>query len=382
MYRVNVLGLGSIGLPIACLIAASGYQVRGIDTNPDLIKTLSEGKWTPEEPGLQKLFNKVLSEGSLKVSTQPDQATTHLIAVPTPLSFDHKPVLTHLDAAFDALKPYLNSGNLVLIESTCPVGTTEILAKKIPQDIRVAYCPERVLPGNILHELVQNDRVVGGVDPLSTEQAIAFYQTFVVGKVMGTDSKTAEAVKIAENTYRDINIAYANELSIVADQWSINIDELIRLANHHPRVNILKPGPGVGGRCIAVNPWFMISAAPNLSRLAKTAREVNDQKTRWVTEKIKKTLQTQKAPCAILGLTYKADVADLRQSPALEIVEALESEFEVLRVDPYVTNTFSIEEALARAHIVVGLVPHQAFQSIPRNLLQGKTVLDFAGIFT
>ncbi len=383
--QVCVLGLGSIGLPTACLLATSGYHVLGVDTNENVIKNVVSKEFSDPEPQLQELLKKVLQKGHLKVSTQVALADVHLIAVPTPLGPDNQPVLDHLHAAIDSIQPYLRAQDLVLIESTCPIGTTEILAKKLRAHcpgVRIAYCPERVLPGNILYELVHNDRIVGGIDEASTLHAISFYRSFVSGEILPTATRTAEAVKLAENTYRDINIAYANELSMIAEKLSLDVNELIRLANRHPRVQILKPGAGVGGRCIAVNPWFLISSAPDLTTLTKTAREINQKKANWVIEKIRSAIEQKKASTvACLGLTYKADVADTRESPALTIVQALEKEIEVLRVDPYVSNTTSLKEALARSEIIVGLIPHLAFQSIHPQELAGKTVLDFAGVF-
>lgn len=374
---VCITGLGAIGLPTAALLGTSGFTVWGVDTNLDLIERLRSGIFTSTEPGLQELATTAVQKGTLKLSTEPSSADTYLIAVPTPLGPANQPDLSHVDAAIAAIEPHLRSGDLLLIESTCPIGTTEAIASGLP-DVHVAYCPERILPGNALHELVYNDRIVGGVDPASTERAVAFYQSFCQGEVLPTDSRTAEAVKLAENTYRDINIAFANELSMIADHTKIDVNSVIKLANRHPRVNILQPGVGVGGHCIAVDPWFLVAAAPDLAPLTVKAREVNTHKTNWVLDRIKKAIAEHRPrTVACLGLTYKPDVADLRESPALAIAEALEKEIEVLRVDPYIVDTVPLDHALVHADMILYLVPHRAFKNISFPS-EGKTVLDFA----
>lgn len=384
--KVSVIGLGNIGLPTACLLASFGHDVLGVDTDHQVINRLQSKQIHLLEPNLQNLLIQAIETGSFKTSTQPAPADVHVIIVPTFLNTKREPDLQCVYQAVETLKPFLRPQDLVLIESTCPIGTTEKLACDLRSDCPqtfVAYCPERVLPGNILHELIHNDRVVGGVDDRSISAAVSFYQSFVKGEVLGTDAKTAEAVKLAENSYRDINIAYANELSMIADQMDLDIHKVIELANRHPRVAILNPGPGVGGYCIGPNSWFLASAAPHLAQLTVKARDVNLQKSKWVIQKIKEAIEQKKAhTIACLGLTYKANVADTRQSPALEIVKALEKEVHVLRVDPYVPGTELLDHALSLAPIIVSLVAHAEFSTIPPAYLEGKTVLDFAGVFT
>ncbi len=383
--EVCISGLGYVGLPVACALADSGYAVLGVDIDKELISRIGSGLVITTEPNLQDLLLKVFQSGALKASTQLATADVHIISVPTPLDNDNQPDISHVYAATDAIIPCLRSDDLVLIESTCPIGTTEIVAKKLRMHcpgIQVAYCPERVLPGNILHELKQNDRVIGGVDENSTLNAKAFYQTFTHGEIHVTNARTAEAVKLAENIYRDINIAYANELSMIADSINLDINELIRFANRHPRVKILKPGIGVGGHCIAVDPWFLVSTAPDFTNLTLQARKINIQKTCWVVDKIRDTIKKNDASViACLGLSYKPNVSDLRGSPALYIVQTLEKEVQVLRVDPYIPGGEKLYEAIEKAEIIVGLVAHDAFLNIPSECLQGKALLDFVGIF-
>lgn len=383
--KVCVLGLGHIGLPIATLLANCDYEVLGIDINQSVINQIQSSNYCYPEPGLQDLIQTALDKGFLKVSSQPSQADIFIIAVPTPLMENMNADISYVNSAVNAISPYIQKNNLVLIESTCPIGTTDSIASnlhKVCPDIYIAYCPERVLPGNILYELIHNDRVVGGIDETSTSLAVAFYKSFIKGDILPTTARMAEAVKLSENAYRDINIAFANELSLIANSINLDIDELIRLANRHPRVDILTPGPGVGGHCIAIDPWFLASAAPNFAGLIQKAREVNTKKTDWVIQRIKESAsKTGTKVIACLGLTYKPNVSDIRESPALKIVESLEKEFIVLRVDPYVSKTENLDDAISRADMIVGLVKHQAFQKIPKNNLDGKHVLDFAGVF-
>jgi len=383
--QICVTGLGNIGLPTACILAASGYAVQGVDIDSKVVARVQSATLALSEPNLQELLINAIQDGRLKVSTNTAPADIHIIVVPT-LSLGKEPDISRVHSAINAIKPHLRSNDLVLIESTCPIGTTDAIAHGLRVNcpgIHVAYCPERVLPGQILNELIYNDRVVGGVDEASTQHAKAFYQSFIRGQVFTTNARTAEAVKLAENSYRDVNIAYANELSMIADRMDLNVNEMIRLANRHPRVQILNPGPGVGGNCITTNPWFLVSSAPDLAVLTAKAREINTQKTEWVIQKIKTTIKEKKAnSIACLGITYKANVADSRESPALAIVQALEKETKVLCVDPYVPNTDPLYESLAHVEIVVGLVAHNEFLNIPSNCLFGKTILDFAGIFS
>ena len=377
--------MGCIGLPTACILATSGYDVLGVDIDDKVIAQVLSVDLSDSEPNLKALLLEAIHCGHLKVSNKIAPADIHIVAVPTLVGLDNQPDISYVNAAIDNIKPYLRPKDLVIIESTCPIGTTEEIAHKLRDkysDIRFAYCPERVLPGNILYELIHNDRVVGGVDDESTLHAINFYKTFVKGNVFATNSRMAEAVKLAENSYRDINIAYANELSMIASHVGLNVNELIGLANGHPRVNILNPGPGVGGYCIAVDPWFLISSAPDLAIITSTARKINTQKTDWVIKKVKEVIRKNNVSVvACLGLTYKSNTADIRQSPAVNVVNALEMEVKVLRVDPYVLDTTELYNALARAEIIVGLVAHSAFMNIPPNYLVNKIILDFAGIF-
>ncbi len=383
--KVCVIGLGHIGLPTACVLAMSGYDVLGVDIDKKVVMRTQLGESIYIEPNLHDLLIKTIKNKSLKVSINIASADIYIIAVPTPLTPDNQPDLSYVNAVIDTIKPHLRSHDLILLESTCPIGTTHKIAReleKVCPDVYVAYCPERVFPGNILYELIQNDRVVGGVNDASTVKAMEFYQSFTCGDIVATDVRTAEAVKLAENVYRDINIAYANELSMIADRLNLNIKELILLANKHPRVQILNPGIGVGGHCIAVDPWFMIASAPDLAILTSKARDVNAKKTNWIIQKVRDAIKENQAKVVVcLGLTYKPNVSDIRESPALIVVETLEREIEVLRVDPYVPNTQILYDAIARADIIVGLVAHSGFFSISPNLLEGKIVLDFAGIF-
>lgn len=383
--KVCVIGLGYIGLPTACVLATSCYDVLGVDIDNKVISRIQSADLIDPEPHLRNLLIKAIHTNNLKASSHIDLADIYIITVPTPLDKNNQANISYVNTAANTIGSYLRSNNLVLIESTCPIGTTETVAHKLRvfcPDIHVAYCPERVMPGNIIQELIYNDRVVGGIDAASTLHAVTFYQSFVKGNILATNVRTAEAVKLAENAYRDINIAYANELSMISDRLGLDVNELIGLANKHPRVQILNPGPGVGGHCIAVDPWFLASSAPDLANLITTARKVNIKKADWVIQKIKDAIKRNGANViACLGLTYKPDTSDIRESPALIIVQALEKEARVIRVDPYVPNTEPLYEALSSSDIIVGLVAHKSFLDIPNSLLVGKTVLDFAGVF-
>ncbi|MCE5317184.1 MAG: nucleotide sugar dehydrogenase [Parachlamydia sp.] len=382
---VTIIGLGHVGLPLAALLSNSGFQVLGVDIDERLIDRINSGRLTNYEPGLSALVQKGLDAGTLIISMKPGPADIHLIAVPTLLDFENQPDISKVKEAAESIKPLLRSEDLVLIESTCPIGTTQQMASVLRQacpHVSVCYCPERILPGNILHELTHNNRVVGGVDSQSTKRAIAFYEHVTKGRISGTDSRTAEAVKLAENAYRDINIAFANELSMMAEKLQIDVYEWIRLANRHPRVHILNPGAGVGGHCIAMDPWYLVAADPEKAVLTATARRINTSKTEWVIRKVRETALTKGVTqIACLGLTYKPDVSDTRESPALNIVRELEKEFHVLRVDPFVAESISLSHALVHADLLVGLVPHTTFRSIKTENLQNKIILDFAGIF-
>lgn len=416
MKSACVIGLGYIGLPTASLLATKGMKVHGVDVNAKAVETINKGEIHITEPDLDILVRAAVQSGNLKASLQPEAAEVFIIAVPTPFMADHAPDLSYVEAGVRAIAPYLSNGNLVILESTSPIGTTEKIAEWLRElrsdlnlpvfkssaasgreqggEVFIAHCPERVLPGQILRELVDNDRIVGGVDDASTEVAAKFYERFVNGKVLRTNSRTAELAKLTENAYRDVNIAFANELSLISDKLSINVWELIELANHHPRVNILQPGPGVGGHCIAVDPWFIVHSAPEQSRLIKTAREVNDSKPHYIVERVKAKAERFKHPCiACLGLAFKADIDDLRESPAMEIVEMLAKENvgDLLVVEPYVDSlpaklagsskvTFTdLDRALAEADIVLLLVNHKVFKSVDRTILKEKIIIDTRG---
>ncbi|MGD0089452.1 MAG: UDP-N-acetyl-D-mannosamine dehydrogenase [Planctomycetota bacterium] len=415
---VCVMGLGYIGLPTASILATKGFEVHGVDVNQTVVETINSGAIRIHEPDLDVLVKSAVNSGRLRASVSPQPADVFILAVPTPFTGGHKPDMSYVEAATKAIAPHVNPGNLVILESTSPVGTTERVAgiiKELRPDLTIpgcagkgvvekpgagqvyfAHCPERVLPGQIMRELVSNDRVIGGVDQPSTEKAGAFYKTFVAGQILLTDSRTAEMCKLTENAFRDVNIAFANELSLICDKLSIDVWELVRLANHHPRVKILQPGPGVGGHCIAVDPWFIVHSAPEQARLIRCAREVNDYKPHFVVEKVKAHAQRFEHPViACLGLSFKADIDDLRESPAVEIVARLarEKAGRILAVEPFINalpkdlaslgnvELMSLANALELADIVVLLVNHRAFLDIERRLFHNKIVLDIRGIY-
>lgn len=394
---VCVLGLGYIGLPTASLLGTRGRRVHGVDISPRVVETINRGEIHIVEPDLDVMVRGAVAAGQLTAAHEPVEADVFLIAVPTPSRPDRSADLSAVEAAARAVLPFLRPGNLVILESTSPVGTTEELVTTIlaesgytpGEDFHVAYCPERVLPGRILTELVENDRIVGGITPASTEAAVAFYDSFVRGEVIPTDARTAEMVKLTENSFRDTNIAFANELSMICVELGVSVWELIRLANRHPRVSILNPGPGVGGHCIAVDPWFLVHGAPERSRLIRTAREVNDSKPDWVLERILSRAGRMRDPViACLGLAFKADVDDLRESPAVDIVRRLVAEEvgEVLVCEPNIeaSDEFTLvsqAEALERADLVVVLVDHRPFRRIPREALHEKVLIDTRGVF-
>lgn len=412
---VCVVGLGYIGLPTAGVLATRGLRVLGADVNSHAVDTINEGKIHIHEPDLDVIVKAAVQSGRLVAFASPQPADAFIIAVPTPVSADHEPDLTCVEQAARSIAPVLSPGNLVVVESTIPVGTTERVCEWIAEErpdlevpsrgveagesdegrIYVAHCPERVLPGQILRELVDNDRVVGGVDEASTAAATELYRRFCSGAILATDCRTAELCKLCENAYRDVNIAYANELSVICERLDIDVWELIPLANRHPRVNILRPGPGVGGHCIAIDPWFIVASAPDEARLIRQAREVNDAKPLWVIERVKEQAARFTRPTiACLGLAFKANVDDLRESPALKIVQALADEGlgQVLAVEPYIADlperlssrgvvAASLEEALARADILVVLVDHREFQEVDRAAWEGRVVIDTCGIW-
>jgi UDP-N-acetyl-D-mannosaminuronic acid dehydrogenase len=392
------MGLGYIGLPTAAVAAKSGIQVVGIDVNPDVVKTINQGKIHIVEPDLDKIVKEVVLKGSLKASLTPEDADAFLIVVPTPFKQNHRADISYVESATRSVIPYLKEGNLFVIESTSPVMTTERIADLIFRErpelknkIYIAYCPERVLPGNVLYELEHNDRVIGGLNLESADKAVSFYRYFVKGKLHKTNARTAEMCKLTENSSRDVQIAFANELSIICDKADINVWELIELANKHPRVNILQPGSGVGGHCIAVDPWFIVSDFPEQAQIIKRARETNDYKADWCANKVLKAyskfvMKNDKEPTiACMGLAFKPDIDDLRESPAKYITARLicEANTEVLVVEPNVEkhetfNLINYREAYDKADIIVWLVKHKEFINMPEN--KEKIELDFCGV--
>lgn len=406
---VSVVGLGYIGLPTAAIIAAQGVRVIGVDVKDSSIEAINRGEVPFVEPELGDFLSDAVAKGLLSAQRETPQADAYMVAVPTPFGEGHKPDLSFVDAAADAIAPQLNGGELVVLESTCPPGATERLAARIfaarpdldqnveSERIHIAHCPERVLPGKVMRELVTNDRIVGGLTTEAAERAKSLYETFCRGEILLTDARTAEMAKLVENSYRDVNIAFANELSILADKLDINVWELIELANHHPRVNILQPGPGVGGHCIAVDPWFIVSALPEEARIIRTAREVNDAKPMLVLQKIKESVARLSAPTiAIFGLAFKPDIDDLRASPALAITEMIADQMSnatVLAIEPNITRLpqslqkkgnvemSTTARGLKEADVVVLLVDHAEFRDIDREILARLKVVDTRGLW-
>lgn len=395
--RICVVGLGYIGLPTASLLATKGYRVHGVDVSERVVATISEGRIHIVEPDLDIMVRAAVASGNLSASLVPSEADIFILAVPTPFTQGHAPDLSYVETATRSVAPFVQSGNLVILESTSPVGTTERVAEilfaerpDLRGEIALAHCPERVLPGQILRELVDNDRVVGGIDHHSTEVASAFYRRFVRGEVVETTARTAELCKLVENSFRDVNIAFANELSLICHELGVNVWEVIALANRHPRVNILRPGPGVGGHCIAVDPWFIVHTAPAQSRLIRAAREINDGKTEWVVQRVLEKAHRFRDPTiACLGLAYKPDVDDLRESPALLIYQRLKAELgedKVLAVEPNLNTAADLpltplDEAIEAADVVVALVAHRPFRYVDPELLKARVVIDTCGVF-
>ncbi|QEL06409.1 UDP-N-acetyl-D-mannosamine dehydrogenase [Campylobacter lari subsp. concheus] len=408
--KVCIIGLGYIGLPTAAVFASRKVKVLGVDINQQAVDTINQGKIHIVEPELDILVHAVVKDGYLKAATLPDEADAFIIAVPTPFKGeDHEPNLDYIKAASKSIAKVLKKGNLVVLESTSPVGATEQMAKWLADerpdltfphqigeesDIKIAHCPERVLPGQVIRELVENDRIIGGMTQQCTEQATKLYKIFVQGECIKTNARTAEMVKLTENSFRDVNIAFANELSILCDKLDINVWELIKLANRHPRVNILQPGCGVGGHCIAVDPWFIVHQNPNEAKMIKTAREVNDNKPNFVIQKIKERVKSISQPkIACLGLAFKPDIDDLRESPALDIVIKLanERDNQILAVEPNIKQLplklqdkvnielVSLAQALDKADIVVILVKHREFVQVQNNISYRKNILNFCG---
>ena len=393
---ICVIGLGYIGLPTASLLGTRDFHVHGVDVSEHVVNTINEGNIHIVEPELDFMVRCAVNAGNLKAGIMPVEADIFIIAVPTPIKDNHEPDLSYVESATKLISPYVKPGNLVILESTSPVGTTdEVVAKILSDDghdtdkeVFVAHCPERVLPGRILIELVENDRIVGGINPLATEKAVEFYKTFVRGEVLSTDSRTAEMAKLTENSSRDVSIAFANELSLICDQEGINVWELISLANRHPRVNILNPGPGVGGHCIAVDPWFIVARSPQYAKLIKTARQVNDSKPQWVINKVKSKAEKFENPViGCLGLAFKADVDDLRESPAVNIVKRLikDNVGEILICEPNLKShkefdLLPCEEVIRRSDIILLLVDHKEFKGLKIIELNEKILIDTRGI--
>jgi UDP-N-acetyl-D-mannosaminuronic acid dehydrogenase len=393
--KICVVGLGYIGLPTASLLGTKGYKVVGVDVHQKVVDTINEGKAHIEEPDLDILLKSAVQSGNLSASLVPETADIFIIAVPTPFKDGHQPDLQYVQQATQSIAPYVQRGNLVILESTSPVGTTlDIVTEglkasglRVGEDIFVAHCPERVLPGRILTELVENDRIVGGINEASTQAAADFYAEFVRGEVLQTDASTAEMTKLVENTFRDVNIAFANELSVICDSLNVNVWDVIALANRHPRVNILQPGPGVGGHCIAVDPWFIVARSPETARLTRTAREINDAKPDWVVDRVIAKAKKYREPViACLGITFKADVGDLRESPALYIARRLRDEKigRVIVCEPNVSlvngfETAPLQDAIAQADIIALLVDHRAFRKLRAADLKEKVVIDTRG---
>lgn len=411
--KVCVFGLGYIGLPTAAMFAHHGAEVIGVDVNQHAIDTINQGRIHIIEPGLEEIVKSAVDNGKLKASLAPEKSDAYLIAVPTPFrGNDHTPDLSYIQSVSKALAPVLEKGDVVILESTSPVGATEQLVEWLIElrpdlsfpnyykpeneaDIFVAYCPERVLPGKVVEEIISNDRIIGGMTKESTKKAQEVYRLFVQGDLLATNSRTAEMAKLTENSSRDVDIAFANELSIISDKLDINVWELIELANRHPRVNILQPGAGVGGHCIAVDPWFIVNQNPDEARITRMAREINDSKPKWVVNKINTEIDrlkaegTDKPVVALLGLAFKPDIDDLRESPAVHIArEMLDVDSaEMLLVEPNISelpkslsagNLVDLDSALEQADIIAVLVGHSQFRAV--SIPEDKPVVDAVGI--
>ncbi|RQH10068.1 UDP-N-acetyl-D-mannosamine dehydrogenase [Paraburkholderia dinghuensis] len=417
LNTVSIIGLGYIGLPTATLLAIRKVRVIGVDISPSIVDTINRGDMHFVEPELDILVRAAVGAGYLRAAMQPEPADAFIIAVPTPLTEGLKPDVRSIETAVKSIAPVLKAGNLVILESTSPVGTTERLAHWLaelrpdltfPQqagdtsDIRIAYCPERVMPGRVVHELVSNDRVIGGMTPACSEAAVLLYRWFVQGECVITDVRVAEMCKLTENSFRDVNIAFANELSMICDEQGIDVWELIRLANRHPRVDILKPGCGVGGHCIAVDPWFIVNSAPATAKLIAAARAVNDAKPEWVLQKVDDAINDLKMDgmtasdicIACFGLTFKADIDDLRESPALHITQAIAERHagKVCVVEPNLDRLpdcivekgvvrMDLDAALDQADILVLLVDHAQFKSVSRPHTRRRRIIDTRGVW-
>jgi UDP-N-acetyl-D-mannosaminuronic acid dehydrogenase len=416
---ISMIGLGYIGLPTATMFASRRKKVIGVDVSEHAVNTINQGRIHIVEPELDMLVRAAVTDGYLRAILKPEPADAFLIAVPTPFTEGHKPDVSYVEAAARSIAPVLAKGNLVVLESTSPVGTTERMAQWLAEarpdltfphqageqaDVQVAYCPERVLPGRVVHELVSNARVIGGMTQRANDMAVALYKTFVQGELVCSNARTAEMCKLTENSFRDVNIAFANELSLICDKLGINVWELIQLANRHPRVNILQPGAGVGGHCIAVDPWFIVDSAPDEARLIRTAREVNDYKPEWVLQKVKAaiadvlaqrpgaTMADVKVAC--LGLAFKPDIDDLRESPAMQVAQAiakLGSQLQV--VEPHITRLPSglgepnvslvpLEDCIETADVICVLVKHATFVSNRGSIVLATAVVDAVGLLS
>ncbi|HKN02639.1 MAG TPA: UDP-N-acetyl-D-mannosamine dehydrogenase [Buttiauxella sp.] len=414
---ISVIGLGYIGLPTAAAFASKQRHVVGIDINQHAVDTINRGAIHIVEPDLDKVVKTAVEGGFLRACTQPVEADAFLIAVPTPFKGDHEPDMVFVKAATDSIAPILKKGDLVILESTSPVGSTEQMAQWLAElrpdlsfphqageaaDVNVAYCPERVLPGQVMVELIKNDRVIGGMTSACSARACELYNIFLEGECVVTNARTAEMCKLTENSFRDVNIAFANELSLICAAQGINVWELIRLANRHPRVNILQPGPGVGGHCIAVDPWFIVAQNPEQAQLIRTAREVNDGKPHWVVNQVKAAVadclsetgkRASEITIACFGLAFKPNIDDLRESPAMEIAEVLSSwhSGKTLAVEPNIhqlpkalvghCELATTDEALEQADVLVMLVDHQVFKAIPGTKVQQRWIVDTKGVW-
>jgi len=412
--KVSVIGLGYIGLPTAALFASRGIEVVGVDVSSHVVETINQGRIHIVEPGLEELVKGSVFKGTLRAVLKPETADAFLIAVPTPFKGDHEPDIAYVKAAVESIAPVLEPGNTIILESTSPVGTTQQIVAWLRElrpelrcpgmgcddemDIHVAYCPERVLPGRVVEELVDNSRVIGGMTPACSIKAADVYKTFVQGELVFTDAATAEMCKLTENAFRDVNIAFANELSLICDKLGVDVWELIALANRHPRVNVLRPGCGVGGHCIAVDPWFLVASAPEQARLISTARQVNDGKPEWVIsqvdaaiEKAASQVEGRAVRVVALGLAFKPDIDDLRESPALKIAVQLAArkDIDLLVVEPHVDELpaslqgrrlAALPEALAEADVAVVLVPHRVFKETREMIQSVRHVIDAVGL--
>ncbi len=413
--KITILGLGYIGLPTGALIASKNIKVFGYDVNKEVVSSINKGKAHIREKNLDLLLKKVVTKGYLKADTILHESDIFLIAVPTPIKKNKEPDISFVKSAAKDICKVLKKNNTVILESTIPVGATQEIAKIISSerkdlrvplsvgekgDINISYCPERVLPGNILKELEMNDRVIGGINKKSTKISLAFYKSFVKGKCLETDNRTAELCKLVENSYRDVNIAFANELSLISENLEIDVWNLINLANHHPRVNILNPGPGVGGHCIAIDPWFIINSAPRQARLIKLSREINDQMPLKVVSKVKRNLKVnnlaaEDSKIACLGLSFKANIDDLRESPAIKVVNKLKNmnfkkiylvEPNIKKLPSYLDNSkfelVNFKSAVEKSNVVLLLVDHSEFKKNALKKQEGKIVIDTRGIWT